>query len=341
MSKLVVVIGATGSQGGAVVSALLQDPIFKIRGLTRNTNSKGAQALAAQGVEVVAADLNDEKSLIEAFRGAHAIYAITDFFEPFVKEGPEKAIEIEYQQGLNLARAASKTSTLEHYIWSTLPDAMALSKGQVAVPHFAAKARVDAFIKADKSLLSKTVFLWITFYASNLFYPMFTPIDAKPAGRYIIMLPVAPTTQVASLGPLSNVGLAVRTVLTNPFAIHNADPLSSTPARYLLLTTGFYDFRDYYNVWAKAANGKTASGTTNLDVEVLEISMDAYDTLWPLWGKEMGLMLKFWELVGPEKSWSTVHGDDVMVRLQDLLKETGPAMVGTEEAFGELDWSSV
>ncbi len=69
--------------------------------------------------------------------------------------------------------------------------------------------------------------------------------------------------------------------------------------------------------------------------------MDAYDTLWPLWGKEMRLMLKFWELIGPEESWSTVRGDDVIVRLQDLLKETGPAMVSTEEAFGELDWSSV
>jgi hypothetical protein len=155
------------------------------------------------------------------------------------------------------------------------------------------------------------------------------------------MLPVARTTQVASLGPLSNVGLAVRSVLTNPFAIPNADAVSSTPARYLLLTTGSYDFKDYYKLWAKAANGKTASGTTNLDVEVVEISLDAYDTLWPLWGKEMGIMLKFWELVGPEKSWSTVHGDDVIVRLQDLLRETGTAMVGTEEAFGEMDWSSV
>jgi uncharacterized protein YbjT (DUF2867 family) len=190
MSKLVVVVGATGSQGGAVISALLQDPIFKIRGLTRNRNSKGAQALAAQGVEVVAADLNDEKSLIEAFRGAHAIYAITNFFEPFVTEGPEKAVEIEYQQGLNLARAASKTYTLEHYIWSTLPDAMALSKGQVAVPHFAAKARVDEFIKADKALLSKTVFLWITFYASNLFFPMFTPIDAVSAKLDLLSLAI-------------------------------------------------------------------------------------------------------------------------------------------------------
>jgi hypothetical protein len=68
--------------------------------------------------------------------------------------------------------------------------------------------------------------------------------------------------------------------------------------------------------------------------------MDAYDTLWPLWGKAMGVMLKFWELMGPEKSWSTVHGGDVIVRLQDLLKDSGSVMLGTEEALIELDWSS-
>jgi hypothetical protein len=181
MSKLVVVVGAAGSQGGAVVSALLQDTTFKIRGLTRDINSKGAEALVAQGVEVVAADANNEESLINAFKGAYAIYAMTNFFEPFVTEGPEKAIEVEYQQGLNLARAASKTSSLKHYIWSTLPDTMALSNGQLAVPHFVAKARVDEFIKRDKALLSKTVFLWITFYANNLYYPIFMPIDAVSA----------------------------------------------------------------------------------------------------------------------------------------------------------------
>ena len=65
--KLLTVVGATGNQGGSVVTAALKEGTWKIRGLTRNVNSAAAKALAAQGVEMVAADVNDEASLSRAF----------------------------------------------------------------------------------------------------------------------------------------------------------------------------------------------------------------------------------------------------------------------------------
>ena len=100
---------------------------------------------------------------------------MTDFFEPFSTAGPEKAIEIETAQGLNLARAAAKTPTLQHYIWSTLPNGSKITNGKYNIPHFVAKNNIDDFIKQDASLLAKTTFLWITFYGNNFQYPMFTP----------------------------------------------------------------------------------------------------------------------------------------------------------------------
>ena len=100
---------------------------------------------------------------------------MTDFFEPFSTAGPEKAIEIETAQGLNLARAAAKTTTLQHYIWSTLPNGSKITNGKYNIPHFVAKNNIDDFIKQDASLLAKTTFLWITFYGNNFQYPMFTP----------------------------------------------------------------------------------------------------------------------------------------------------------------------
>lgn len=45
-------------------------------------------------------------------------------------------MEIESCQALNLAKAAAATPTLEHYIWSTLPDAKTQSSGKFLVPHF-------------------------------------------------------------------------------------------------------------------------------------------------------------------------------------------------------------
>ena len=67
MSKLVVVLGATGSQGGSVISTFVNKPGYRIRGVTRNADSARARDLASRGIEIVAANLDDEASLSRAF----------------------------------------------------------------------------------------------------------------------------------------------------------------------------------------------------------------------------------------------------------------------------------
>jgi len=72
MSKpIAVVVGATGGQGGSVVSTFLKDGTYHVRGITRNIHSEKAQALGKRGVEVVSGDLNDKASLVEAFKVWH------------------------------------------------------------------------------------------------------------------------------------------------------------------------------------------------------------------------------------------------------------------------------
>ena len=66
MSQTIAVLGSTGQQGGAVASACLKAG-WKVRGLTRNANGRGAQALASEGAEMVSADIDDLDSLIKAF----------------------------------------------------------------------------------------------------------------------------------------------------------------------------------------------------------------------------------------------------------------------------------
>lgn len=57
MSKLLTVFGATGNQGGSVIKAVLADAVlskeYKIRGITRDVTKPAAQALTAQGVEMI------------------------------------------------------------------------------------------------------------------------------------------------------------------------------------------------------------------------------------------------------------------------------------------------
>ena len=178
MSKLIVVVGATGGQGGAVINAFLKDNAFKVRGITRNTNSEKSEALSKQGVEMVKADLGDESSLIRAFDGAYAIFAITDYYEHFFKHGKDVAMEKEFSYGTNLARAAARVPTLQRYIWSTLPRTSKFKDGKIIVPHFEGKGRVDDYIREKlPDLAAKTTFCIFAIFAQNMLtYSIFRPI---------------------------------------------------------------------------------------------------------------------------------------------------------------------
>ncbi len=100
MSKLLVVFGATGQQGGSVIKTILADPkakaTFRLRGITRDASKPSATKLTAQGVEMVSADLTDKKSLRKALEGAYAVYGVTNYWE--LHSG-----EAELEQGKNLA----------------------------------------------------------------------------------------------------------------------------------------------------------------------------------------------------------------------------------------------
>ena len=74
MAQTVVVLGATGTQGGSVVQTLVNDKSaeWKIRAITRDPSKDSAKALASKGVEIVAANQDDEGSLIKAFEVRNA-----------------------------------------------------------------------------------------------------------------------------------------------------------------------------------------------------------------------------------------------------------------------------
>ncbi|KAI0426599.1 hypothetical protein F5Y09DRAFT_318394 [Xylaria sp. FL1042] len=159
MPKLICVIGVTGNQGGSVAQGFLKDSNFKVRGLTCDPSSKKAKQLAAQGIEIVQAELNDVQSLINAFKGANLIFSVTQYWEPFFRPDCRQeaqaqgiscrkyAYNVEYQQGRNIAdAAASIVDSLEPngFLVSTLSHAGICSKGVFKEAyHFDSKA--DAF----------------------------------------------------------------------------------------------------------------------------------------------------------------------------------------------------
>ena len=80
--KLILVIGATGGQGIAVIDALLKPAAdgspspYVVRALTRDTQSRRAKLLASRGVEVVEGDLDNYESIQKAVAGAEVVFAV-------------------------------------------------------------------------------------------------------------------------------------------------------------------------------------------------------------------------------------------------------------------------
>ncbi|TGO86139.1 hypothetical protein BPOR_0331g00040 [Botrytis porri] len=100
MSQILTIVGATGAQGGSIVTSALKSGDYKVRGITRNVENASAKTLTAQAVEMVAADTSDMASLVKASEasGSHAIFVVTDFFAPVF--GAEETVTIESTQGI-------------------------------------------------------------------------------------------------------------------------------------------------------------------------------------------------------------------------------------------------
>lgn len=149
---------------------------WKIRALTRNPASEASQALQAKGAEVMQCDLNDAESVRRAFEGSYAVFGVTDFFVPFLTSGSiEEATKVEWRHCENIVKAAAECKELQHFIFSTLPQARKISGGKFHVPHFDTKNRAEELIKKNQDLLAKTTFLWVGWYGDNFRFPIFQP----------------------------------------------------------------------------------------------------------------------------------------------------------------------
>jgi NAD(P)-dependent dehydrogenase (short-subunit alcohol dehydrogenase family) len=147
-SLTIVVMGATGRQGGAVVKQLLRHPQFKVVGVTRHPDSAEAKALVAAHPTVTLrkADANDVSSLKAAFAGAHGVFGLTN---PFASRWtgigrPVDSVELEDRQGHNIVDAA-KGAGVAHLVLSTTASA----GDHTGIPTFEAKARVEAHLRAS------------------------------------------------------------------------------------------------------------------------------------------------------------------------------------------------
>jgi len=234
-TKLIVVIGATGAQGGSVARLFAKEPGWTVRGLTRDPSKASSKTLSALGVEMIAGDLDDPASLDAAFTGANAIFANTDFWQflqdPATYAEAEKsgkypnqiAFDREVQQGRNIIDAAAKClGTLDRFVLSTLADVKGISKGSIEwVLHLDAKAAQVEYLKqTHPELAAKSTYLMVGFYMANLGMKEMThlsPTKEEGEGKCVLRGPEGfESNLIPFVYPPHDVGYFVRALLNAP-----------------------------------------------------------------------------------------------------------------------------
>ena len=131
-AKIVLVTGATGTQGGAVARELV-DRGYAVRGLTRNPDSERATALVKLGIDVVKGDFDDAASLAAAMDGVYGVFAVTNYWE--------HGFDREVAHGKQLVDAAEKAA-VKHFVFSSVAGADA----GTGLPHFDSKREIEDYL---------------------------------------------------------------------------------------------------------------------------------------------------------------------------------------------------
>ncbi|MEJ7606434.1 MAG: NmrA/HSCARG family protein [Bryobacteraceae bacterium] len=131
---MILVTGATGKQGGAVIRHLRAKG-FPLRAFTRNPDQPEARDLINQaGVEVARGDYEDKQSLLRALEDVYGVFAVQT---PF----PD-GVEAEVRQGIALIDAAH-SSEVSHFIYSSVGSA----DQNTGIPHFESKWKIEEHLR--------------------------------------------------------------------------------------------------------------------------------------------------------------------------------------------------
>ncbi|CAG8101589.1 unnamed protein product [Penicillium olsonii] len=246
--KVIVIVGATGTQGSSVARTFLTLPNWRVRCLTRDPSSEKALELSKLGAQLVQADLDDEISLRRAFAGAHAIFVNTDFWLPYraaLSSGTDAiasakiGYEKEITHGKNAANAAMTIPTLERFIYSALGPMKKASGGKYdSSYHWETKAHIADYIEQMPGLAEKASFIYIGAYVSNPFlYPKFQPEHEE----FVSVIPATKSMRMPIIDTATSTGPFVRALVEDEEA-----------GTKLLAYDDYLSVEQIMNIWSRA-----------------------------------------------------------------------------------------
>ena len=304
MSKLLVVFGATGQQGGSVVDFVLNDSklsqVYKVRAVTRQPSGRAAQQLNERGVDIVSAELDDEESVKIALKGAHTVFGVTTT----IYDDQTKAREV--RQGKAIANAAVANSA-EYLIFSTLPSAIKISNGKYKVDGFDGKADVEDYIR---SLPIQSAFFAPGAFMENFGGVMGPHPSQTEPGTYAVANVVTPETKLPLIATVRDTGKYVGAILSDP---------EGYQGKVLSASTDLYSFNEIVETMSKLT-GKT--------VKYVALSLEVFRGLMPpIMAESMVNMMMYYQdygYFGPGTKelvdWTAQHASGKLTTLEEYLR---------------------
>ncbi|AFV90121.1 MAG: NmrA/HSCARG family protein [Acidipropionibacterium acidipropionici] len=195
-SDVVGVVGATGHQGGATVTALLEAGAH-VRALVRDVTSQSAQNLAARGTELVIADLDRPDGLVPALAGVDVLFVMATFTGPNGTAG-------ETSQGRAIGDAA-QAAGVSRIVYSSVGGA----ERHTGIPHFESKRRIEEYLE---TLAPSTTFIRPTFFMDNFLHNSEPTVED---GTVVVRLPL-PAGIPLQMVSVRDVGRAAAHALLTP-----------------------------------------------------------------------------------------------------------------------------
>ena len=231
MDHDILVIGATGQQGGSVVDALL-DEGATVRALVRDPLSEKAQALAARGVDLRQGDLDHVDTVSAAGAGATGAFILTSHFTT--------SVEAEIAQGMAVVEAFDG-SDVPFIVYSSISDA---DRG-TGIPHFDGKWVVEqrlaeletpSAVIAPVAFMENIVFPWTLPALQNGVYPV--PVTAETPVQQIAVRDIGRYTAQVLLRPDEFAGRRLNIAGDQATGPETAAALSEASGRVITFAAG-------------------------------------------------------------------------------------------------------
>jgi uncharacterized protein YbjT (DUF2867 family) len=137
-SEKMLVLGATGQQGGATARALAADG-WHVRALVRDKQSSKAQDLASLGVELVFGDFQDPASIEMSMNGIHGVFSVLPSSAD-AKYGISDDDEVRF--GI-AAIDAAKYAGVQHLVYSSTIGA----SPDIGLGHYESKWHIEQYLR--------------------------------------------------------------------------------------------------------------------------------------------------------------------------------------------------